>query len=542
MAPFNQCRNVLPEIIKHERAEGTQALDRVGQLLVESRRGEGRAGGHTRAHGAHPRAHFFLFFYQGHVGLTESPSWGRRKKQLCGRARTGVRTGYSWRSRPDLTVHGANSQPPAVLQAARVWCVCVRVRCAKAEGWRVGRGLANTMCDSLVATVRVMNATIAALEAQLAAAGPTAPDPDPCANTLEGTYSFPMHIGSAFIILLSSCLGVASVLLGKRHAALRMPPLCIALGKTFGTGIVLACALVHMLQPSVVSLTGPCVPASISTDYPAYSYLIAMLAAVAVQTIEMLAKDFQLSAKPVAIVCTAEDCEHENLAASDPKQSAHDKRVASAFPAEVRQLEALPQAGGEGGSASSSSPGSDQSFSSAPPGQPHAHKSPPQHSILSLLAAEFGFTLHSLFIGLAVGVVADADLNALLVALAFHQFFEGVALGARLADSPLSFSQDNALALIFSVSAPIGIGCGVGLMSSGGINTNGQTFSMVQGIFDAICAGILLHIGFNLTINEFPKDVARLKEDRKHSSLHCTLMYLALWGGGGIMAFFGKYL
>ena len=404
------------------------------------------------------------------------------------------------------------------------------------------------MCDSLTATVRALNSTIAALEARLAAA--IAPDSDPCANTLDGTYSFPLHTGAAFIILLSSCLGVASVLLGKRHAALRLPPLCIALGKTFGTGIVLACALVHMLQPSVVSLTGPCVPASVSTDYPAYSYLIAMLAAVAVQTIDMLARDLKLfaRAKPVVTVCTAEDCEHEKLpllAALDPKQqAARAKPVASALTAEARQLETLPQAGGEGSSASStssSSPGSELSLSSPPPAQPHAHKAPPTHSILSLLAAEFGFTLHSLFIGLAVGVVADAELSGLLVALSFHQFFEGVALGARLVDSSLSSSQDNALALIFIVSAPIGIGSGVALMSSGGINTNGQTFSMVQGIFDAICAGILLHIGFNLTINEFPKDMARLKEG-KHGTLNCTLMYLALWSGAGIMAFIGKYL
>jgi zinc transporter ZupT len=275
-----------------------------------------------------------------------------------------------------------------------------------------------------------------------------------------------------------------------------------------------------------------------------------MLAAVAVQTIDMLARDLQLSARaqPVVIMCTAEDCGHEKLpllAVSSPKRA---KPVTSTLTAEVKTLEAQPsQAGGEGSSASSAaSPGSELSLSlslsSPPPApQPHAHRPPPQHSILSLLAAEFGFTLHSLFIGLAVGVVADADLNALLVALCFHQFFEGVALGARLVDSSLSSSQDNALALIFTVSAPIGIGCGVGLMSSGGINTNGQTFSLVQGIFDAICAGILLHIGFNLTINEFPKDVARFKEG-KHSTLNCTLMYLALWSGAGIMAFIGKYL
>ncbi len=37
-----------------------------------------------------------------------------------------------------------------------------------------------------------------------------------------------------------------------------------------GTGVVLACALVHMLQPSSQSLTSPCVPWEFNTDSNAY--------------------------------------------------------------------------------------------------------------------------------------------------------------------------------------------------------------------------------------------------------------------------------
>ena len=76
-------------------------------------------------------------------------------------------------------------------------------------------------------------------------------DGDPCANDPSESYNTPLHIGAVFIILVSSTLGVTIVLAGKSCPALRMSPLFIALGKTLGTGIILACALIHMLQPSV---------------------------------------------------------------------------------------------------------------------------------------------------------------------------------------------------------------------------------------------------------------------------------------------------
>ncbi|KAF8283125.1 hypothetical protein TcBrA4_0077750 [Trypanosoma cruzi] len=66
---------------------------------------------------------------------------------------------------------------------------------------------------------------------------------------------------------------------------------------------------------------------------------------------------------------------------------------------------------------------------------------------------EFGVTLHSVFIGLTVGITSDAETKALLVALVFHQMFEGLALGSRLADASMRISLELLLALIFSISA-----------------------------------------------------------------------------------------
>lgn len=273
-------------------------------------------------------------------------------------------------------------------------------------------------------------------------------------------------------------------------------------------------------------MSGPCVPTSISEDYPAYPYLFAMLTALAIQSIKTAGRGCVCRA-PRALACACSGCSAE------------------AFPETLTLLrggagaKAPPLSGVEMQSPLHGTPQEQNPLRS----EPHEHEpdGKPPHSILSVLAAEFGFTAHSLIIGLTVGVVAQAELNALLVALSFHQFFEGVALGARLFDSAFSWTQDLALTLLFALSAPLGISCGIGLMSSGGINTNGETFSLVQGIFDAICAGILLHIGFDLTINEFPKDVDKVAQGR-HGAVKAALMHASLWSGACAMAYIGKFL
>jgi hypothetical protein len=113
-------------------------------------------------------------------------------------------------------------------------------------------------------------------------------------------------------------------------------------------------------------------------------------------------------------------------------------------------------------------------------------------------------------LGVTLGVAADAELRSLLVALCFHQFFEGVALGARLLDSTYSGAAQASLALLFAAAAPIGIGAGAGAISQGGLNTSGASYLLTQGVSDGLCAGILLHIGFAMLIRDFPKDTDRV--------------------------------
>jgi len=160
---------------------------------------------------------------------------------------------------------------------------------------------------------------------------------------------------------------------------LRMSRFFIAIGKTFGTGIVLACALVHMLLPAVESLTGPCVPASFNEDYPAFPYLFAMLAALAVQSIEMMYKDVVRTSTPKVLssTCSDDNCDQ---AVSLPLESQRVWRYCLPLSTSTSR---------------------------------NVH-------ILSLLAAEFGFTMHSSSSDLP-GASWRGRACCLLIALAFHQ-------------------------------------------------------------------------------------------------------------------------
>jgi hypothetical protein len=63
-------------------------------------------------------------------------------------------------------------------------------------------------------------------------------------------------------------------------------------------------------------------------------------------------------------------------------------------------------------------------------------------------------------IGLTLGVTSGTSFTTLLVALSFHQFFEGFAIGSAAVDSGLGAVQACAMGLVFSITTPAGIAVG----------------------------------------------------------------------------------
>jgi zinc transporter 1/2/3 len=122
----------------------------------------------------------------------------------------------------------------------------------------------------------------------------------------------------------------------------------------------------------------------------------------------------------------------------------------------------------------------------------------------AIFILEFGIVFHSVFIGLTLAVAGD-EFVALYVVLCFHQTFEGLGLGTRLATAPWPAARRATpywLALGFGLSTPAAIAVGLGIRHL--YPPGSQTTLIVNGIFDSISAGILVYTGIvELMAHEF---------------------------------------
>jgi solute carrier family 39 (zinc transporter), member 1/2/3 len=108
---------------------------------------------------------------------------------------------------------------------------------------------------------------------------------------------------------------------------------------------------------------------------------------------------------------------------------------------------------------------------------------------------EFGICFHSIFIGMALSVTSGPMFGVLAVAITFHQFFEGLALGTRI--SALHFPRSSwkpwVMILIFAAITPLGQAIGLGAhnlwdpMSEHGL--------IIVGLMNAISSGLLVFAG-----------------------------------------------
>ena len=385
---------------------------------------------------------------------------------------------------------------------------------------------------------------------------------DPCGVLQPPDWTLGLHIAAVFVVLIASTTGAGVPLLAKYHPGFDLNPIWIIIGKCMGIGVVLACGLVHMLQPSNVSLTSPCLPWEFNTDYT-YAYLYAVLAILAMHFLDWSVEAYLLDKWLNVPASQQPHTHHDEIAmvkigdinvgaakipADEPNPIVLKERREQK---EVDDMER--QAGGHGDKEEpvSQQPPMSPSASTEPPTPSSNHaeynalKSPTAigssmldlrvgkklaglsdlhagdhghvHSILlvaglkrtiSAYMLEFGVTVHSVFIGLANGIDGDDQLHVLLVALVFHQMFEGIALGSRIADANFpSHWHEFILTVTFSLAAPIGIAIGIGVKT--GLNPNGETFLMIQGTFDGVCGGILIYIGVLLLIKDFPEDMQR---------------------------------
>lgn len=169
-----------------------------------------------------------------------------------------------------------------------------------------------------------------------------------------------------------------------------------------------------------------------------------------------------------------------------------------------------------------------------PPNMPQLRR------VIAAVCMEFGVSLHSIFVGLDVGLTTDHDLKPLLIAIVFHQLFEGVSLGARLVDAEFRTALEVTLAVVFAVSAPLGMAAATIAIAVRKDAMSGGGFVLMMAVLSSFCGGILLYLAFNLLFTDFATDLQAFGGPA-HPCRRLA-MFLALWAGFLIMAAVGKWL
>ncbi|EJD00313.1 Zinc/iron permease [Fomitiporia mediterranea MF3/22] len=137
-----------------------------------------------------------------------------------------------------------------------------------------------------------------------------------------------------------------------------------------------------------------------------------------------------------------------------------------------------------------------------------------KHAIVNTLVLQAGIMIHSLVIGLTLSIKSGPEFTSLVIAILFHQLFEGLSLGVRLAtlgSTPARTNGTNSLSIpitlatIFALSVPMG--CLIGRLALGpstGPHSPHSSLPLAQGITSALSAGTLIYAsGVELLAGDF---------------------------------------
>jgi solute carrier family 39 (zinc transporter), member 1/2/3 len=255
-------------------------------------------------------------------------------------------------------------------------------------------------------------------------------------------------------------------LTAKKVPRLSIPNIAFTFAKFFGSGVIIATAFIHLLASSFSELGNPCLSVFWDVTYP-WSAAFSMISVFSLFLVELFAMRIA----------------HMDFATTDPLGA--DENVSLAIDAHHP------------------SPGKIESQPAPSPTEEINGNKRLDARLVGFFILEFGVIFHSVIIGLTLST-SGADFNTLFVVIIFHQTFEGLGLGSRLAVLP--FHKRSIwpwlLGLAYGLVTPIGMAIGLGLRTT--YDSSSQTALLVSGTLDGISSGILLYTGLvELLAHEF---------------------------------------
>ncbi len=117
--------------------------------------------------------------------------------------------------------------------------------------------------------------------------------------------------------------------------------------------------------------------------------------------------------------------------------------------------------------------------------------------IVSCYLMELSVAVHSIIIGIDMGLIGDGDtvtMISLMIALSFHQFLEGFGLGTTIQSAKYSLGNAKILGFVFIFSISMSAGIVIGILIGLGNSEASATQEITQACADSIAAGSLLYI------------------------------------------------
>ncbi|KIW70977.1 hypothetical protein PV04_03203 [Phialophora macrospora] len=398
----------------------------------------------------------------------------------------------------------------------------------------------------------------------------------------EDDYDLPLHIAAVFMVFAFSIGGAGFPVAGKRIRWMKIPPSILFFCKHFGTGVLVATAFVHLIPTAFSSLTDPCLPPLLTEQYPAMPGVIMMAALFALFTIEMYLKAkvgghshggpmghgtvalAHQGARPGVVSqhnlpsygTAARGEEHvEHADYEKPHAYTHTYEVTSGSREEmeqyndlaempswfqvfyaqyIRQREELkamilavtPRAAALPAETSSF----DDRASIVSDSESLADEVTLRRMNLNITLLEGGILFHSIFVGMTISITSDGFL-ILLIAILFHQFFEGLGLGSRIAAVPYPKKAIRPWVLVVAFGLTCPIGQAIGLLTRNSYDPSSAFALILVGAFNAFSSGLLLYAAtVDLLAEDFLSEEAQLTMTKKDKVM--AFIYVLLGAAG----------
>ncbi|XP_010432627.1 PREDICTED: zinc transporter 9-like [Camelina sativa] len=267
--------------------------------------------------------------------------------------------------------------------------------------------------------------------------------------------------------------------------------------KAFAAGVILATGFVHMLSGGSEALSDPCLPEFPWKVFP-FPEFFAMVAALLTLLADFMITGYYERKQEKMMNLSFESLGQHRSIISDPGLESGLLRDEDGGALHIVGMRA--RADHHRHSLSMGAEGFEAlSKRSVVSGHGHGHghgdvglDSGVRHVVVSQIL-EMGIVSHSIIIGISLGVShSPCTIRPLLVALSFHQFFEGFALGGCVAEARLTPRGSAMMAFFFAITTPIGVAVGTAIASS--YNSYSVAALVAEGVLDSLSAGILVYM------------------------------------------------